>query len=49
MKVIGIASAEASGLNILPRSAMAYSAKILGMRVDRRALSAIVYVVKGTI
>ena len=47
MKVIDIASAEASGLNILPRSAMAYSAKILGMRVDCRALSAIVYVVKG--
>lgn len=47
MKVVDILSVGASGLNILPRSAMAYSAKILGMRVGCRALSAIVYVVKG--
>lgn len=47
MEVIDIASTDVSGLNILPRSAMAYSAKILGMHVGCRRLSAIVYVAKG--
>ena len=47
MKNLNLMSIKACRLNIVPHSAMAYTARILGLHIPYRKLSSIIYVVRG--